>query len=74
MQAFGSPHNGPDTSGNVLCLCPNCHMMLDAGAIVISDDLTVARGGVEVGTLRTNPRHVHDMECVRQRRERWRLD
>ncbi|MFN1186865.1 YDG/SRA domain-containing protein [[Kitasatospora] papulosa] len=74
MQALGSPHNGPDTTGNVLCLCPNCHVMLDAGAIVINDDLAVIRGGVEVGLLRTHPRHVLDLECVRRHRERWRQD
>ncbi|MFM9368383.1 YDG/SRA domain-containing protein [Streptomyces sp. Da 82-17] len=72
IQALGSPHNGPDTTGNVLCLCPNCHVQLDAGAIVISDDLTVIRGGAPDGTLRTHPRHVIDMSCVRQHRERWR--
>ncbi|NGO75221.1 hypothetical protein G6045_05925 [Streptomyces sp. YC504] len=74
MQALGRPHNGPDITGNVLCLCSNCHVMLDAGAIVINDDLSVIRGGVEVGVLRTHPRHVLDMECVRKHRERWRQD
>ncbi|MFE6897082.1 YDG/SRA domain-containing protein [Streptomyces sp. NPDC057717] len=73
MQALGSPHNGPDTTGNVLCLCPNCHVMLDAGAIVIKDDLTVLRGGVEMGPLRTDPRHMLDLSCMRQHRERWQL-
>ncbi|GAA2903688.1 MULTISPECIES: YDG/SRA domain-containing protein [Streptomyces] len=72
IQALGSPHNGPDTTGNVLCLCPNCHVMLDAGAIVLGDDLTVVRGGEVVGRLRTHPRHVIDRECVRQHRDRWR--
>ncbi|MFE1289124.1 YDG/SRA domain-containing protein [Streptomyces sp. NPDC058751] len=72
IQALGSPHNGPDTTGNVLCLCPNCHVMFDAGAIMIRDDLTVVRGGIEGGTLRTQPQHTLDMECVRQHRERWR--
>ncbi|MER5917031.1 YDG/SRA domain-containing protein [Streptomyces sp. NPDC001982] len=72
IQALGSPHNGPDTTGNVLCLCPNCHVMLDAGAMVLGDDLTVIRGGEAVGTLRTHPQHVIDLECVRQHRERWR--
>jgi putative restriction endonuclease len=72
IQALGSPHNGPDTSGNVLCLCPNCHVMLDAGAIVLEDDLTVVRSGEAEGTLRTHPRHAIDLECVRQHRERWR--
>ncbi|MEU8788689.1 HNH endonuclease [Streptomyces sp. NPDC048643] len=72
MQALGSPDDEPDVTGDVLCLCPNCHVMLDAGAIVISDDLTILRGGVEEGSLRTLPRHVLDLECVRKHRERWR--
>ncbi|MEV8353944.1 YDG/SRA domain-containing protein [Streptomyces niveus] len=72
MQALGSPHNGPDTAGNVLCLCPNCHVMFDAGAIVLRDDLTVVRGGVESGSLRTHPRHSIDLNCVRRHRDRWR--
>ncbi|MBQ0881813.1 YDG/SRA domain-containing protein [Streptomyces sp. RT42] len=72
IRALGSPHNGPDTTNNVLCLCPNCHVMLDAGAIVIEDDLTVIRGGQPAGVLRTHPQHVIDLECVRHHRERWR--
>ncbi|MFF3602114.1 YDG/SRA domain-containing protein [Streptomyces sp. NPDC002463] len=72
IQALGSPHNGPDVIGNVLCLCPNCHVMFDAGAIVLSDELTVIRGGVESGSLRTHPRHIIDLNCVRQHRDRWR--
>ncbi|MFD8615387.1 HNH endonuclease, partial [Streptomyces sp. NPDC059631] len=72
IRALGSPHNGPDTTSNVLCLCPNCHVMLDAGAIVIEDDLTVIRGGQPAGTLRTASRHTIDLECVRHHRERWR--
>ncbi|MFF0967601.1 YDG/SRA domain-containing protein [Streptomyces sp. NPDC003703] len=72
IRALGAPHNGPDTTGNVLCLCPNCHVMLDAGAIVIEDDLAVIRGGQSAGLLRTDPRHTIDLECVRHHRERWR--
>ncbi|WP_449349956.1 YDG/SRA domain-containing protein [Streptomyces shaanxiensis] len=73
IQALGSPHNGPDTPGNVLCLCPNCHVMLDAGSIVLGDDLSVIRAGEVTGMLRTHPRHAVDLECVRQHRKRWRL-
>ncbi|MGW2325709.1 HNH endonuclease [Streptomyces sp. NPDC001700] len=72
VRALGSPHNGPDTTGNVLCLCPNCHVMLDVGAIVIEDDLTVIRSGQPTGSLRTHPQHTIDMECLRHHRERWR--
>ncbi|MYT31040.1 YDG/SRA domain-containing protein [Streptomyces sp. MspMP-M5] len=71
IQALESPHNGPDTAGNVLCLCPNCHVMLDAGAIVLNDDLSVIRAGEEVGTLNTHPQHTIDLECVKQHRKRW---
>lgn len=72
IQALGTPHNGPDTTANILCLCPNCHVMLDAGAIVLNDDLTILRSGAVVGVLRTHPQHTIDLECVRQHRERWR--
>ncbi|MFI0226101.1 YDG/SRA domain-containing protein [Streptomyces lydicus] len=72
IRALGSPHNGPDTTGNVLCLCPNCHVMFDAGAIVLKDDLTVVRAGQEVGPLRTHPKHAIDLDCVKAHRERWR--
>ncbi|WP_294283490.1 HNH endonuclease [uncultured Chryseobacterium sp.] len=27
--ALGNPHNGPDTINNMICVCPNCHVMLD---------------------------------------------
>ncbi|MFF7732521.1 HNH endonuclease [Streptomyces sp. NPDC007984] len=72
IRALGSPHNGPDTTGNVLCLCPNCRVMRDAGAIVIENNLTVIRGGQLAGTLRTDPRHTIELECLRRHRERWR--
>ncbi|MFB7472973.1 YDG/SRA domain-containing protein [Kitasatospora sp. NPDC056184] len=72
IQALGSPHDGPDIAANVLCLCPNCHVMLDAGAIVLSDDLVVIKGGAEIGPLRTHPKHKIDLNCVRQHRKRWR--
>ncbi len=72
IQALGRPHNGPDQTGNVLCLCPNCHVKLDAGAIVINDDLTVVENGVPKGPLRTHPKHGLSIDCIRSHRERWR--
>ncbi|MGW7354226.1 YDG/SRA domain-containing protein [Streptomyces sp. NPDC054784] len=72
VRALGAPHNGPDTTGNVLCLCPNCHVMLDSGAIVIEDDLLVVRNGQSAGALRTHPQHTIDLGCIRHHRERWR--
>jgi predicted restriction endonuclease len=29
IRPLGSPHNGPDHVGNILCVCPNHHVALD---------------------------------------------
>jgi hypothetical protein len=33
VKPLGSPHNGPDVRDNILCVCPNHHVLLDYGAI-----------------------------------------
>lgn len=33
IKPLGSPHDGPDIMGNLICLCPNHHAMLDYGAL-----------------------------------------
>jgi putative restriction endonuclease len=72
IQALGSPHNGPDTTGNVLCLCPTCHVLFDGGAIVLDDDLTIVTNGQAGEKLRTHPKHHISLKCVEQHRVRWR--
>jgi predicted restriction endonuclease len=34
---LGTPHNGPDIRGNILCVCPNDHVLLDYGAIRLDE-------------------------------------
>jgi hypothetical protein len=42
LQPLGSPHNGPDVLGNIVCLCPNCHALCDFGAIeLVRNELRV---------------------------------
>ncbi|WP_189862494.1 YDG/SRA domain-containing protein [Streptomyces poonensis] len=41
IKPLGKPHGGPDVERNILCLCPNCHVRLDIGAIVIADDWSI---------------------------------
>lgn len=41
IRPLGIPHAGPDTEDNILCLCPNHHVLFDNGAVSISDDLTL---------------------------------
>lgn len=33
IKPLGMPHNGPDVRENILCVCPNHHVLLDYGAI-----------------------------------------
>jgi predicted HNH restriction endonuclease len=33
LRPIGSPHFGPDVAGNIICLCPNHHIMFDRGAL-----------------------------------------
>ena len=71
IQALGTPHDGPDVTANILCLCPNCHVLFDVGVITLTDELRVIRDGVDVGALRTVPRHRVETEYVRSHRARW---
>ena len=41
IRPLGHPHDGHDVAGNLLCLCPNDHVLFDQGAITIKDDLTL---------------------------------
>ena len=33
IKPLGSPHDGDDTRDNLLCVCPNCHVLLDYAAV-----------------------------------------
>jgi putative restriction endonuclease len=75
IRPLGRPHDGPDVEGNVLCLCPNDHVRLEYGALVIADDLSVVdtRTRVSVGKLRTLLAHRIDPAHLRYHRERFDL-
>ncbi|MFE5240731.1 MULTISPECIES: HNH endonuclease [unclassified Streptomyces] len=59
IQALGQPHSGPDVAANVLCLCPNHHVLFDFGMLSISDDLMVTdhASGARNQRLREVPEH-----------------
>jgi putative restriction endonuclease len=73
ISPLGRPHNGSDVESNILCLCPNDHVLFDLGAIVIDDDLTIrdAHTGENRGTLRSSSRHKIDIVALRYHRERF---
>jgi putative restriction endonuclease len=47
IQPLGKPHNGPDTTSNMLCLCPNCHVMFDEGSYYLKKDIVTAVNLIE---------------------------
>ncbi|MCB5179645.1 YDG/SRA domain-containing protein [Streptomyces antimicrobicus] len=73
IQAVGQPHLGEDRIENVLCLCPNCHVLFDRGAIQLTDDLRVIDGltGRVGAPIRRAEGHDIGMKYARRHRERW---
>jgi putative restriction endonuclease len=59
MRPVGKPHNGPDTAENVLCLCPNDHVLFDRGAIGVDASWNVVnlKTSTVLGMLTIHPQH-----------------
>lgn len=55
VRPLGAPHDGDDSTTNLLCLCPNHHVMLDKGSFSIADDLSLL--GAIKGHLNLHPAH-----------------
>ncbi|MCS0581005.1 HNH endonuclease [Massilia pinisoli] len=68
IRPLGSPHNGPDTASNILCLCPNHHTMFDLGVFSINDDLSLV--GLH-GTLSILPGHAIDTAHLAYHRQHF---
>jgi putative restriction endonuclease len=68
IKPLGSPHCGPDTPDNILCLCPNHHVMFDYGGVFVNDDLSI------VGTrqrLTVVPNHFISIDYLRYHRHHY---
>jgi putative restriction endonuclease len=71
IHPLGAPHHGPDTADNILCLCPNHHVLFDHSGVVIDEDLSLI--GVE-GQLKLHPQHPLNEDHLRYRREHYRAE
>ncbi len=58
IKPLGIEHNGPDVVGNILCLCPNDHVLFDNGAFSVNDNMKLV--GKKSGRLKVVPRHQID--------------
>ncbi|WP_406102703.1 HNH endonuclease [Streptomyces sp. NBC_01003] len=70
IRGLGSPHDGPDELQNLLCLCPNHHVLFDGLEIYIDDDGVVrqAHGDEPLGHLRRHAGHRIDEAYLRYHR------
>lgn len=68
IRPLGRPHDGPDVLTNLLCLCPNHHVLFDLGAFTVRDDLSLA--GIK-GRLRVKDGHRVDPDYLLYRREHY---
>jgi putative restriction endonuclease len=71
IKPLGMPHNGPDTLDNLLCLCPNHHVLFDNGGFVIDENMNLV--GID-GELTVHPRHKINIECVQYHKEHYQIN
>ena len=48
LKPLGQPHDGPDVLGNLICVCPTCHVKLDYAVVSIKPNELLAVEGHQV--------------------------
>lgn len=71
IRPLGAPHNGPDIPDNIICLCPNHHVLFDHGGIGVGEDLSLLG---EEGHLTVHPEHQINEEHLRYRRDHYQVN
>lgn len=66
IKPLGRPHDGDDSVDNLLCLCPNHHVMFDKGMFSVDDDFTFL--GDAEGRLIVHPNHHINLENFKYHR------
>ncbi len=66
VRPLGVPHSGPDSADNILCLCPNHHVLFDNGAISIAEDFSLIG---DPGNLTVHRNHHISKEHLAYHRE-----
>lgn len=71
IRPLGTNHNGSDSVSNLLCLCPNHHVMLDYGSLYIDEGYSVyeREGHKNVGALYVLKTHHIDKDNLDYQRK-----
>jgi putative restriction endonuclease len=67
IKPLGKPHDGDDNSDNLICLCPNHHVLFDKGAFSILDNFELI-GNVK-GKLKVSSNHKIDKSNLQYHRK-----
>lgn len=67
IKPLGRPHNGDDSIDNLLCLCPNHHVMFDKGMFSVGDDFSLLGDDV-AGKLIVHNSHPLNVENFKYHR------
>lgn len=72
IRALGAPHHGPDVTSNVLCLCPNDHVLFDKGELHLAKGRVVRTSdGAVIAELRTVSSHKIDWQYATYHRDHF---
>ena len=73
VMPLGRPHLGPDALDNILCLCPNHHVQLDIGGMIIlgNFDVAIDAKSQAFGSLTFKKRHSLAPEFAAFHRALW---
>ncbi|MFF4594910.1 YDG/SRA domain-containing protein [Amycolatopsis sp. NPDC001319] len=76
IRPLGGLHQGEDVVENLLCLCPNCHVLFDGGALTVEEDRSLllngepaVLNGSPAGKLHVDDKHLVGDEYLNHRRE-----
>lgn len=67
IKPLGKPHDGDDNTDNIICLCPNHHVLFDKGSFSILDNFDLT-GNIS-GKLKIHPKHKLNKANLRYHRK-----
>ncbi|MBP1163819.1 putative restriction endonuclease [Chryseobacterium sp. PvR013] len=67
IKPLGKPHSGDDNPDNLICLCPNHHVMFDKGVFSIADNFQLI--GCLSGNLKIDTHHQLNLSNLKYHRQ-----
>lgn len=69
IRPLGGKHSGEDTTDNVLCLCPNDHVLFDKGGLYLNEAHQIVEKATSIVRSQLTLQHDLDQGCIDYHRE-----